>query len=944
MKFENPSQEFVYIRTYSRWLEDKKRRETWKETVARYINFIKEERGSIIPDKVYNKMEERILNMEVLPSMRMLWAAGPALKKDNVCGYNCAFANVDSIESFSEALYILMCGTGYGFSVTNKSIEKLPTIPKINWEEKEYHLVEDSREGWANSVKFLLDSLYNGKSVAFDYSIVRPKGSRLLTMGGRSSGPEPLIILHNFIIEIFQTAQGRKLNSLECLDVMNQIASIVVVGGVRRSSQISLSDLDDELIKHAKDWPFPERRRMSNNSAIYYSKPSAPVFLKEWASLAASGTGERGISNLYSSHKNAPKRRNAELIEGYNPCQPANAIVLTPHGITTFANINLGDTIWSGNQWTKITNKVLTGVKPVFRYETTFGQFVGTENHKVVSNGEKVEVQYAESIDWSVGPKASLKYTQLDIQDIMDGLVIGDGSVHKASNNLVYLCIGNKDKDYFTSEIMPLIGKHRSGISKEAYEINTTITSKELPKTYLRIIPDRFYFGNEKTKLGFLRGLFSANGSISDGRVTLKQSSYTLIRQVQEMLSSVGIPSYLTFNKGKEIIFKNGKYKCKSSYDLNITSGKTLFKNSIGFIQTYKQIATTNGEEPKYFTSHIKEVVNLGQEEVFDITVDCKEHTYWTSGSLVSNCHEIALRSKQFCNLSTVVVKERDDLDELLDKVETATWIGAIQSTFTDFPYLSKKWKKNCDEERLLGVSLSGQMDNPELLTVDALKAMKSRAIKIAKKSAEILGINMPTAITCVKPEGTTSQLVNSSSGLHARYSPYYIRRYRIASMDPLFRLLKDSKVPIKPEHGLEKLPESKIHTWVVEFPIKSPKSSVTRDKMSAIEQLEWYKKIQTNWCEHNASATIYCQENDWFNVGNWVYENWDIVCGVSFLPYDGGHYKLAPYEEITKEEYEKLIKDFPKIDYSLLSKYEMEDNTEGAKSYSCVGDRCEIT
>ena len=626
MKFDNPSQEFVYTRTYSRWLDDKKRRETWEETVKRYIDFIREECGDKIPDKVYKKVEERILKMEVLPSMRMLWAAGPALKKDNTCGYNCAFANVDSIKAFSEALYILMCGVGYGFAITKKSISKLVPVPNIDWINKEYYLIEDSREGWANSVKFLLEALFSGKSVIFDYSLIRPKGARLYTMGGRSSGPEPLIILHNFIMELFQTAQGRKLNSLECLDIMNQIASIVVVGGVRRSSQISLSDLDDNLIRNAKNWPFPERRRMSNNSAIYYDKPTAPVFLKEWASLAESGTGERGISNMHAAHKNAPKRRDAELIEGFNPC------------------------------------------------------------------------------------------------------------------------------------------------------------------------------------------------------------------------------------------------------------------------------------------------------------------------------HEIALRSKQFCNLSTIIVKENDDLDELLDKTETAIWIGSLQSTFTNFTYLSKEWKKNCEEERLLGVSISGQMDNPSLLTVDALKAMKARAIKVAKKAAELLNINMPTAITCVKPEGTTSQLVNSSSGLHARYSAHYIRRYRIAAIDPLCKMLKDLKVPMNPEAGQEKLPESKINTWVVEFPIKSPKHSITRDKLTAIDQLEWYKKIQTNWCEHNASATIYCHENDWFNVGNWVYENWDIVCGVSFLPYSGGHYKLAPYEEISKEEYEKLIKEFPKIDYSLLSKYEMEDNTEGAKSLACSGDSCELT
>lgn len=625
MKFANPSQEFVYIRTYSRWLEEKQRREVWEETVERFIKFIRDTQKDVIPSKVYKKMEERILNLEVLPSMRALWAAGEAASKTNVAIFNCSYANIDSIESFSEALYILMCGCGFGFGISNAVINKLPIVPQIDWNETSYFSIEDSKEGWADSVKVLLTQLYSGKDVTMDYSLLRPKGARLITFGGRSSGPEPLIILHNFIKETFQTAQGRKLTSLEVLDIVNQIAEIVVVGGVRRSSEISLSDLDDDLIRNAKNWPFPNRRTMSNNSAIYNTKPNASEFLKEWSSLANSGTGERGIFNLQGARETSPKRRNNDLIAGTNPCS------------------------------------------------------------------------------------------------------------------------------------------------------------------------------------------------------------------------------------------------------------------------------------------------------------------------------EILLRSEQFCNLSSVIVKEDDDLDELLDKVETATWIGTIQSTYTNFPYLRKHWKKNCDEERLLGVSLSGQMDNPSILTPDALKALRSRAIKVNKKAAEILDINPSTAITCVKPEGTSSQVVNSSSGLHPRYSEYYIRRYRIASIDPLCRLLQEQGVKLSPENKQEKLPESKVNTWVVSFPIKSPPKSITRDKLAALDQLEWYKKLKVNWCEHSPSCTIYVKNEEWFEVGNWVYKNWEVINGISFLPYDGGHYKQAPYEEITKEEYDKLIKEFPKIDYSKLTKYELEDNTEGSKSYACLGDKCDI-
>lgn len=621
--FKNNAAEFVFYRTYSKWNESLKRRETWEETVDRVLTFLKEERGDLVPAKVFNKIKQYMLDFSVLPSMRLVWSAGEAARKSNVCLYNCSFLPVDSIESFAECLYILCCGTGVGFSVENKYVEKLPTVKKLDsTHTPQTCIVGDSKEAWADSVKLLISSLYEGKDLNIDYSNIRPKGSKLKTMGGRASGPEPLIVLHAFIKQLFNNAQDRKLTSLECHDIMNKIAEIVVSGGVRRSSQISLSDLNDEEMRYAKTWPFPIHRAMANNSAVYYDKPSAVEFLKEWSALASSGTGERGISNLGATRLNAPHRRVANKINGFNPC------------------------------------------------------------------------------------------------------------------------------------------------------------------------------------------------------------------------------------------------------------------------------------------------------------------------------HEIALRSYEFCNLSTIIITENDDLESLLEKVETATWIGVIQSTFTNFPYLRNIWKKNCNEERLLGVSLSGQLDNASILTVDALKAMKQKALKVAKRASEKLEINMPAAITCGKPEGTTSQLVASGSGAHPWYAPYFTRRYRISVTDPLFKMMKDQGFKFTPENGQT---IDNATTWVVSFPIKAPESGIFRNNMNAIEQLEWYKKIQTNWCEHNQSITVYVKDHEWFDVGNWVYNNWNICIGVSFLPYDGGKYEQAPYEEITKEQYEKMIETFPKIDYSQLSQYEFEDNTEGAKTFACVGDRCEI-
>ena len=620
--FKNEVAEFIYKRTYSRWNSEKERREEWPETIERIIEFILSENEKI-PEKTIRKIRKYMLEFAVMPSMRMVWSAGEAARKDNTCIYNCSFAKMNCVEAFAECLHILMCGTGFGFSVESEEVEKLPIIPEIKAGRNKPALdIIDSREGWADSVKTLMYHLYDGQNIYFDYSLLRPEGARLITMGGRSSGPQPLIKLHDFIRETMHNAQGRKLTTLEVHDITNQIAEIVVSGGVRRSSQISLSDINDDEMRHAKDWPFPIRRAMANNSAIYRAKPTAADFLVEWGALAKSGTGERGIFNLESAQNKTPARRYAPLIQGTNPCG------------------------------------------------------------------------------------------------------------------------------------------------------------------------------------------------------------------------------------------------------------------------------------------------------------------------------EIMLRDMEFCNLSEVVVREDDDLDSLLDKVETATWLGVIQGTFTHFPYLRKSWKKNCVVERLLGVSLTGQMDNPSLLNSEVLKALKSRVLRISRKASVLLGTNMSASTTCVKPSGTVSQLVDSASGCHPRYSEFYIRRYRIAATDPLFQMLKSQGVPYNPENGQK---EKDASTFVLEFPVKSPDNCMTRKDVTALEQLKHYKNLQMNWCEHNASMTVYVKDEEWFEVGNWVYQNWDIINGVSFLPFDGGHYELAPYEEIDHYTYESLIKKFPVIDYSKLSSFELQDETGGSKEYACTGDKCDI-
>ena len=653
--FRNAAAEFVYVRTYARWIDEKGRRETWPETVERYVTFIAEERGEKIPPKVLRKIREKMLSLDVVPSMRALHAAGAAARADNVTMYNCSFAAVDRPDAFAEALYVLMCGTGFGFSVEERYIEKLPIVPVMSSTSLSTFTIEDSRRGWADSVKALVNALYSGSDRGMDYSPIRPQGARLKTMGGRASGPAPLIKLHEFIRTVFFKAQGRKLTSLEVHDIMNMIAEVVVVGGVRRSSEISLSDLGDDAMRDAKTGAYPYYREMANNSAVYRKKPDMIQFMREWTALAASGRGERGIFNLEAVKNTAPRRRDTSFILGCNPCG------------------------------------------------------------------------------------------------------------------------------------------------------------------------------------------------------------------------------------------------------------------------------------------------------------------------------EITLRNRQFCNLSEVVVRPEDDVDSLLDKVETATWIGVIQATFTHFPYLSEEWKKNCEEERLLGVSITGQMDFPGLLTPQVLKAMKSRYLKVMKRACGVMGINVSAAGTCGKPSGTASQVLGCASGAHTWFARWFWRRYRIDGADPLLALLRSMGVPISPENAQgpkdwaaaadadaqgkvdqvlkhckiyrrgEEWSADKVSTWVVAFPVKAPDGAITKKDVTVIEQLEHYKKIQTNWCEHNQSITIYVKPEEWLKAGTWVYENWDIVNGISFLPDDGGEYEQLPYEEMTEAEYNKAIESFPKIDYSKLSAFEVDDQTTGSKEFACVAGVCEI-
>jgi len=620
-------QEFIALSRYARWLPEEKRRETWGETVSRYIN-------NVIPDgtdhPTTHNIEQAILSLEVMPSMRSMMTAGPAAERDNTCMYNCSYLPVDDPKSFDEAMFILLCGTGVGFSVERQYISKLPDVPETLFDSETTVVVKDSKEGWAKAYRQVLSLLWAGEIPKWDVSKVRPAGAKLKTFGGRASGPAPLIDLFNFTIAKFKGAAGRKLSSIECHDIMCKIGEVVVVGGVRRSAMISLSNLSDDRMRHAKSgqwWETQGQRGLANNSVCYTEKPEVETFLREWTALVESKSGERGVFNRTASKKQAEKygRRDPNFEFGTNPCS------------------------------------------------------------------------------------------------------------------------------------------------------------------------------------------------------------------------------------------------------------------------------------------------------------------------------EIILRPYQFCNLSEVVVRATDTLKDLERKVELATILGTVQSMYTNFPYLRKIWQKNTEEERLLGVSLTGIMDNPLMTSKNnglekTLEHLRQIAVSTNVEWAERLGIPASVSITCVKPSGTVSQLVDSASGIHTRHSPYYIRTVRGDSKDPLTQLMIDQGVPNEP---CIMKPDQ---TTVFSFPIKSPDVCVTRDDMTAVEQLETWLMYQRHWCEHKPSVTVSVKDEEWFEVGAFVYKHFDEMSGVSFLPHDGGSYQQAPYQEVDKEGYEELLGRMPtSIDWSKLSEYEEEDNTSGMQTMACSSGICEI-
>jgi hypothetical protein len=926
--------DLVHYRTYSSSLPCG-RKETRKETIDRcmqmHLDKFPKEADDIV--RAFSFVHKGM----AVPSMRSLQFGNQSILRENIRGYNCSYAPIKSFQDFGDCLYILCCGAGFGFSSQKMFVHQLPTI--VYGDNEPIFVIPDSKEGWADSVVNLLKN----PRIRFDYSQIRPFGAPL-SSGGWASGPDPLRKCHELIRGILYKHMGSRLTSLDVADIICHIADAIVVAGTRRSALINLFDADDAESLSAKTGAWwetnPQRARM-NMSAVIHRDDQFAIAKAEGVLSAcfASGAGEPGL--FWTN----------DFEYGGNPCQPEFATVLTPDGIKTFADIDVGSTIWSGKRWTKVVAKWKTGVKPVFEYRTSAGRFVGTENHRIVQFGEKVEVKDAHSIDIAIGE--TLTKQEIDPQDIMDGLVIGDGSVHKASNDSVYLTIGKDDHSHFESEVASLIIGHQGGLSQKAYEIHTTVVSEEIKKTFERRVPDRFFFGDSKKKIGFLRGLYSANGSVCGNRITLKVSSFAIISQVQEMLSSLGIRSYYTVNAPHDVKFSNGTYTCKESYDLNISTDCMLFVDMIGFIQGYKMDKVSSPCVKASFD--IRSIAPIGDHEVYDITVDDEDHTYWTGGCLVSNCNEISLRA--LCNLTELNIAACHTPRDLIDAVWAATYIGTLQASYTNFNYVQPRWKQYAEEESLLGVSFTGQAMNWPLLSAENLAHASSMALATNSVVAGRIGINPAHRIGTTKPSGSTSAWLGTKygvpSGIHAAHDRRYVRRVRVDINNPMGLYFLENFPVSEAESGeILELDKFNPNNIVVSIPVEMNGAIVRQDE-SAIDLMERARHIHSHWIKpthrqgpntHNVSLTVSYKPEEQSSIVDWMIKNRYDYAGMALLPFDGGTYCQAPFESVSDEVFEQYQSKFDSMNMDLTSINWSGHEDQRMGESACSAGGCEVT
>lgn len=909
---KNPGKRFLSdLKLYSdylRWRDDVGRYETWEEAIDEILNqHITKYDGIDISDEV-NFVRQFIYDRKVLASQRNLQFRGDEVFKHCSRLFNCSVSYIDRPEVFKQSMYLLLSGCGFGFSVEKRYVSKLPTIKRRKDSTITYE-IPDSIEGWALALDELMNSYFTGgDKIRFDYSAIRPKNSLI---AGRflAPGHEPLKRSMEIIEGLLDGLLGDhieiSLEPINCYDIICNASDAVLSAGLRRSALICLFDKDDNDMINSKtgDWYIRNPQRARSNNSVKLIK--GQYTFEEYNSFASKikEFGEPGFI-LVDDERFVT-----------NPCQPKSATLLTPHGITTMGDINVGDLIWSSEGWTEVVKKWSTGIKDVYSYKTNAGEFLGTENHRLISNGEKIEANQCESIDLLTG---NITSTVIDPQTVMDGLVLGDGGIHKASSNLRLLHIGKNDSDYFTSEVADLIIRKRDGISPTAWEIKTNILADELIALNERSIPDRYFYGTADKVASFLRGLYSANGSVVNNRITFKTSSSRLRDQIQLLLSSLGIRSYYTTNKPKNVEFKNGTYLCKESYDINISSDRDKFANLIGFIHKYKNdkinlsnIGRGNSNYP------ITSVDYVSTEEVFDITVNNDTHTYWTGGVNVSNCGEIGFipinpsNGKSciaFCNLTEINATGINSKSELLSRVKAATILGTLQSGYNNFPFLGKDTEELCRWENLLGVSITGWFDNPKLFNEEWLTEAAEYAKQVNKEFALKLGINPSARITCTKPSGNASVILGTSSGIHPAHSRNYFRVMQINKDSDVAKWVLENK----PEMIENSVWSANKTDYVIYVPITESNDAIVKTDISSIEFLEKVKLVQSSWVlpgrdtslgyskfvSHNVSNTV--QVDNWDETFKYLYDNKEYFCGVSFLPNVGDKiYKQAPFTSV---------------------------------------------
>jgi len=925
--------DIAILRTYSA-LKSNATKETWQDIVDRYRQCLIDNSPQHVHDNIASACR-LVQDKKVLPSMRFLQFAGEGIQRENIRGYNCSYLPIVDHKAFAEVFYILMCGTGVGYSVQKHHIAGLPKVTAGSAEE--LFTVPDSKEGWADSVIALL----RNPDIRFDYSQIRQAGARLST-GGTASGPESLVRAHSNVRRILRGATGRKLRSLEVHDIVCHIADVVVVGGVRRAALISLFDRDDEEMLTCKSgqwWETNAQRARANNSAAL---PHGEVTREEFNTIMdrayASYAGEPGIFWTSDPERNM----------GTNPCcLSLDSNLLTPSGIKPLRDINEGDLVWSGECWTKVLKKWKTGTKMVYRYETNAGYFLGTADHNVYQNDVKIRVDQAQSIDRCLGP--IMQATEMNPQDIMNGLLIGDGSIHKASNNLIGLYIGDKDVDYHTSEVAPLIKLHRPGISAKFWTVETDLPIEAFSRVEGRPIPERYLRGTINQKIAFLRGIFSANGCVTAGRVQYKTACKTQAQQLQIMLSSLGYKTSLVVNKPATIEHNNGTYTSKESYNLIMYNHSVEFMENIGFLQKYKMEKEVKNTTERNISSEIRNVVEVGMEEVYDIMVEDVKHRFWCDGLLVSNC-EIALNPFQFCNLTTVNFSAVENAHDFLTAVSAATRLGTIQASFTNFGYIRPEWQRQTEEEALLGVSMTGLAANARLFTRFLQDETFSRAAHMANDinlyTAKDIGINQAARVTTIKPEGTTSTCLDTTSGVHSAHSEYYLRRIRIDKDQELAQYLS-----LQLSSDYIESDKFNPQNLVVSVPMKM-EGALTREDETALTFLQNVVALREQWIvpghntghnTHNISCTVSYKETEMSSLRDYMWENRSKYNGISILPYDGGTYVQAPFEAVSKETYEHMSSRLPELDLFSV-RYGEDTQDERAQVLACAGGACEIS